>query len=401
MDFSAVPLTDEQRQFAREVSAFLDEVVTEEVHEHERRTGDGFHEGVHLALGSRGWLFPSWPVAEGGAGLDRVSQRILELELTRRGVPGITISTTSLVWSAVELFGDPGLAAELKPGVAAGRVRFCLGYSDPEGGSDIAAVHLRAVQDGDDWVLNGAKLWTTGAHNCQYTFLITRTDPEAPKHKGLTMFLVPLDSSGVEIQAIRTYGDERTNAVYYSDVHVCDRYRLGGVNEGWAVLRGPLDEEHNRSPSDGLDDVARLGRRYLRQFESALDAAARWAKRTTRSDGTLVAEEPAFLERLGRLVIEAEAALVTPGLMGRNKASLAYIAGIAELMDLVGPEALLTRGADGAIEDGVIEFAHRWAQGTATYGGTTEVFKNMIAQHLLGLPRLALAGDKAYIREGT
>jgi alkylation response protein AidB-like acyl-CoA dehydrogenase len=398
MDFATVDLTPEQEQFRKEVCAFLDEIVTEEVHEHERRTGDGFHEAVHLALGSKGWLFPAWPVEEGGAGLDRVCQRILALEIQRRRVPMITHSTTSLVWAAVELSADPELAAELKPEVAAGRVRFCLGYSDPEGGSDIAGATLRAVRDGDEYVLNGSKLWTTGAQNCQYTFLITRTDPDAPKHKGLTMFLVPLDSPGVDIQAIHTYGGERTNAVYYTDVHVADRYRMGAENDGWATLQGPLSAEHGRGrPEDGLSDIAQ-GVNYTYAFERAIDAAARWAKRTTRPDGTLVADDPVFLDRLGALAVETEASRVTPGLMGRNKGSLAYIAGIAELIDLVGPEALLARGAEGAIEDGEIESAHRFAQGTATYGGTTEVFKGMIAQHVLGLPRLSLPGSKQFVR---
>ena len=397
MDFSTVDLTPEQQAFQQEVRTFLGEIMTEEVYEHERRTGDGFHEGVHLALGSKGWLFPAWPVADGGAGLDRVCQRILALEISRHHVPMVTHSTTGLVWAAVELSADRELAARLKPEVAAGRVRFCLGYSDPEGGSDIAAAHLRAVRDGDEWVLNGAKLWTTGAHNCQYTFLITRTDPEAPKHKGLTMFLVPLDSPGVEIQAIHTYCGERTNAVYYTDVHVSDTYRMGDVNGGWATLQGPLSAEHGAGrPDDGLSDVGVL--MGTREFEAAIDAAARWAKRTTRPDGTLVADDPAFLDRLGHLVVETEAIRVTPGAMGRNKSSLSSIAGIAELIDMVGPEALLAHGSDGAIEDGVIDSAHRFAQGTATYGGTTEVFKGMVAQHVLGLPRLNLPGSKQWVR---
>jgi alkylation response protein AidB-like acyl-CoA dehydrogenase len=398
MDFSRVDLTSEQQQFADGVRDFLDQVVTPEVHEHERLTGDGFNEGVHLALGARGWLFPSWPVEEGGAGLDRVSQRILALELARRQVPSVTMSTTDLVWAAVAQSADPELSAELKSEVAAGRVRFCLGYTDPEGGSDIAASHLRARQEGDEWVLNGAKMFTTGAHNCQYTFLISRTDPTLPKHKGLTMFLVPLNAPGVEIQAIHTYGGERTNAVYYADVHVPDRYRVGGVNDGWATLRGPLDAEHGGGgEGGGLSDVAQ-GTSYLRVFERAIDATIRWAKRTTRPDGSLVAEDPGFLDRLGTQLVEYEAGLVTPGPMGRNKGSLALIAGAAELVDMVGPEALLGHGVDGAIEDGALEYAHRFAQGTATYGGTTEVFKTMIAQHVLGLPRATFPGSKTLVR---
>ncbi len=134
MDFSTVELTPEQQAFQEEVRTVLGELMTEEVHEHERRTGDGFNEGVHLALGSRGWLFPAWPVEDGGAGLDRVCQRILTLELARHRVPHVTHSTTGLVWAAVQLSCEPDLVAELRPEVAAGRVRVCLGYSDPEGG---------------------------------------------------------------------------------------------------------------------------------------------------------------------------------------------------------------------------------------------------------------------------
>ncbi|GGM98547.1 acyl-CoA dehydrogenase [Streptomyces fuscichromogenes] len=368
------------------------------VHEHERSTGDGFHEEVHRALGARGWLFPSWPTEEGGAGLDPVRRRILALELERYRVPHVTLSTTALVWAAVARFAEPALAAELKPGVAAGGVRFCLGYSDPEGGSDIAATYLRAVREGEDWILNGAKMFTTGAHNCQYTFLVTRTDASAPKHKGLTMFLVPLALPGVEIQAIRTYGGERTNAVYYTDVRVPDRYRLGEVNEGWGVLRGPLDAEHGAGrETDGLSDVCQ-GRVFLWEFERALEATIGWARRSVRPDGTPVADDPAFLDRLGRQIVELEAAVVTPGPMGRIKGSLTLIEGVAELVDLVGPEALLAYSADGAPAAGELDFAHRWAQGTATYGGTIEVFKNIVAQHVLGLPRATYPGSKALVR---
>ncbi|MEU9272604.1 acyl-CoA dehydrogenase family protein [Streptomyces sp. NPDC048251] len=398
MDFSTVDLTPGQQRFAEDVRGFLDETVTPEVHEHERLTGDGFNEGVHVALGSRGWLFPTWPVEEGGAGLDPVRRRILALELERCRVPHVTLSTTALAWNAVARFADPGLAAELRPGVAAGRVRFCLGYSDPEGGSDIAASHLRAARDGEEWVLDGAKMFTTGAHNCQYTFLIGRTDPEVPKHKGLTMFLAPLDLPGVEIQAIHTYGGERTNAVYYTGVRVPDRYRLGGVNEGWAVLHGPLDAEHGAGKeADGLTDVS-PGRVFLREFERALDATVDWARKSVRSDGTRVADDPAFLDRLGRQIVELEAGVVTPGPMGRIKGSLALIEGAAELMDLVGPESLLAHGADGALAGGELDFAHRWAQGTAIYGGTIEVFRNIVAQHVLGLPRAVFPGSKALVR---
>ena len=139
-------------------------------------------------------------------------------------------------------YGQPELVAELKPKVAKGEVRFCLGYTEPDGGSDIAAAKTRAVQEGDEWVINGSKMFTTGAHMSQYIFLITRTDPEQPKHRGLTMFLVPTDWPGVEVHALQTIGEERTNITYYGDVRLPDLYRIGPVNDGWTVVHGPLDQ---------------------------------------------------------------------------------------------------------------------------------------------------------------
>ncbi|MCW2907518.1 MAG: acrC 8 [Actinomycetia bacterium] len=397
MDFSRVELTPQQQSFAGVVRATLGQLMTPDVREHERETGDGFSEKVHLALAERGWLTPAWPVSEGGAGLDPICQRLLELELERHDVPDITAGTTLLVWTAVEKFAEPELRGKLKAGVAAGTARFCLGYTEPDGGSDIAAAKVRAVRDGDEWVLNGSKIFTTGAHNCQYTFLITRTDPDLPKHKGLTMFLVPLDTPGIEIQGIRAFSGERTNIVYYDDARISDRYRLGGVNDGWAVLHGPLDEEHSIGDGeDGLADLS-IGRHFLRPLEAALDSAIGWARDSARADGSRPADDPAVLARLGRVATEIEAGMCTPGPMGRVKGSLALVEGAAELIDLTAPLGVLSPGAPGAPGDGSIDYAHRFAQGTATYGGTIEVFRTIIAQHVLGLPRPGYPGSKVFL----
>ena len=173
-------------------------------------------------------------------------------------MPWVTFGTTAMIARSVEKFGSPELKAEVMPRVFNGQVRLCLGYTEPEGGSDVATCKTRAVRDGDSWVINGSKMFTTGAHNCQYVFLITNTDPDAPKHKSLTMFLVPLDSPGIEIQGIRTVDGDRTNIVYYSDVRVDDKYRLGEVNDGWTVVREPLNVEHGavEAAADGLADVS-------------------------------------------------------------------------------------------------------------------------------------------------
>ena len=303
------------------------------------------------------------------------------------------LATTRLVWPAIEAHGEPGLRAELKPRVANGTARLTLGYSEPDGGSDIAGARTRAVRDGDEWVINGQKIFTTNAQHSQYTFLITRTDPELPKHQGLTMFLVPLDTPGIEIQALPTVGDERTNIVYYSDVRIADRYRVGEVNSGWSVLHGPLDAEHYiGTEASKLDDVSG-GAGHLRWLRRAIEATARWA----RDAGDPAAGDPAVAAGLGRILVQIEAGLATPGPMGRIKGADVAIAGCAQLIDLTGPAATLPDGADGAIDHGVIELAHRAVQVTATYGGTVEVFRTVIAQHHLGLPRPDYPGHKVFL----
>ena len=397
MDFAKVVLDAEQQAFTDEVKKVIAEVVTDEVHAKERELGHSFDENMHLTMGRKGWIMPGWPVEKGGADLDPIRQRILSLELWKADAPFVTSGTTALVTSAVERFAQPELAAEILPKVARGEVRFCLGYTEPDGGSDIAAAKTRAVRDGDEWVINGSKIFTTGAQNCQYTFLITRTDPDLPKHRGLTMFLVPLDTPGVEIQGIRAFSGERTNVVYYGDVRISDRYRLGGINDGWSVLKGPLDEEHSiGGKSAGLNDSS-IASQFLRVLEKTLDAVVDWARTSKRPDGSTPADDPMVRRRLGQVVVDLETAASTGGPMGRVAGSEALVRASAALIDLVGPEALLPYDAEGSIGGGAIDDAHRYAQGTATYGGTVEVFRTIIAQHVLQLPRPVYPGAKVIV----
>ena len=169
--------------------------------------------------------------------------------------------------------------------MAKGTVRFCLGYTEPDGGSDIAGAKTRAVRDGDEWVINGQKIFTSNAQHATYVFLITRTDPTLPKHKGLTMFLVPTSSPGFERQPLPTIGDETTNISYYSDIRLSDRYRIGEVNNGWSTLHGPLDAEHHLGEhTSKLEDVG-PGGNIVRHLARSVEAAVRWAKDAPDGDG--------------------------------------------------------------------------------------------------------------------
>jgi alkylation response protein AidB-like acyl-CoA dehydrogenase len=387
MDFSRVELSDEDRAFLEEARSFLGTHVTEEVRRRDRETGDNFDEGLHLKFGAAGYLEAEWkPASEGG--FSRVRRRIWELEKRRVHVPWVTWGTTAMVARSVAKFGSPEVRDEVLPKVFSGEVRLCLGYTEPEGGSDVATCKTRAVRDGDAWIINGSKMFTTGAHNCQYVFLITNTAPDAPKHKGLTMFLVPLDSPGVEIQGIRTVDGDRTNIVYYSDVRVDDRYRLGEVNGGWTVLREPLNVEHGAvaAAPDGLQDTSIM----MHQAGFMAEAVDKAAARVTRPgrDGRRPIADKSVAYRLGRSAARLEVALSSPSIFGRVAIAQTMRDISRDLMDILGAASTLPFGADGAeaaADDGSAEYAYRFAPLVGIYGGTLEVFRNMIAQYVLGL----------------
>ena len=392
MDFSVVALTEDQQAFAKEVRAFLDEHLTDEVREGMRERSSTYDEGFYLALGAKGWLWPRWRKEDGGAGLDDVCVKILESALP----PNVMLGTTSLCWPAVEKDGDPSLRDELKPGVAKGTVRIAQGYTEPDGGSDIANAKTRAVRDGDEWVINGQKIFTSNAQYATHIFLITRTDPTLPKHKGMTMFLVPTSSPGFERQPLPTIGDETTNVSFYSDIRLPDRYRIGEVNNGWSTLHGPLDAEHHLDgPASKLEEIG-PGAGIVRHLAQSVDVALDWAKDAPDGDGPMI-DDKAFLAGIGHLLTEMEGSACTPTAMGKIKGSDTVRLGFEQLIDLVGPAATIPHGAEGALGDGIIEYGHRVAQHSAVPGGTVEVFRTIVAQHDLGLPRPDYPGRKVFL----
>jgi alkylation response protein AidB-like acyl-CoA dehydrogenase len=225
---------------------------------------------------------------------------------------------------------------------------------------------------------------------------LTRTDPEAPKTQGLTMFLAPLSLPGVEITPIDTLGGERTNTVYLDDVRVRDHYRVGPAGQGWKVVAGALDAEHRmgRIEERGIGDDGNLGT-WQGLVHRLTDAGLRWAADARYADaryadGTSVIDDPLVRERLGRVALNAEIASLPGGPMSKVSTATALIRNSADLIDLLGPVGILPPGEDGAVCDGEIEFLHRFTQGTAIYGGSVEIFHNMLAERVLELPRARL-----------
>ncbi|OBK53268.1 acyl-CoA dehydrogenase family protein [Mycobacterium sp. 1081908.1] len=383
MDFSAVDLSAEDQEFLEETRAFIAKHVTDDVLCRQREFGENFDEQVHLALGEAGYLESDWR-QESEGGFSPVRRRIFHLEIARAHTPWYHWGTTSVVARLVQQFGAPELTDRVLPGVLSGEIRLCLGYTEPEGGSDVATCKTRAVRDGDAWIINGSKMFTSNAQNARYVFLLTNTDPQGPKHKNLTMFLVPLDSPGIEIQPIRTLDGDRTNIVYYSDVRVDDLHRIGEVNGGWTVMRSALDSEH------GIVDREDHGLQYVGAMSAHGDIMAE----VVDTVAALVAEvdDGSVRYRLGRAVARMEAALSTPGMFGRVAVAQTMRDISPVLMDILGTASALPADAEGSASDGAAEHLYRLALPLGIYGGTLEVFRNMIAQHALNLGRPSYGG---------
>ncbi|MGE2814873.1 acyl-CoA dehydrogenase family protein [Mycobacterium heidelbergense] len=383
MDFSHVELSAEDQAFLEETRAFITKHVTDDVLRRQREFGENFDEQVHLVLGEAGYLASDWKLESEG-GFSAVRRRIFHLEIARAHTPWYHWGTTSVVARLVQQFGAPELAGKVVPGVLSGEIRLCLGYTEPEGGSDVATCKTRAVRDDDTWIINGSKMFTSNAQNARYVFLLTNTDPQGPKHKNLTMFLVPLDSPGIEIQGIRTLDGDRTNIVYYSDVRVDDLYRIGEVNGGWTVMRAALDSEH------GLVDRDEHGLQYLAAMGAHGDVMAEVVDTVAGIVGPAADESVKY--RLGRSVARVEAALSTPGMFGRVAVAQTMRDISADVMDIEGTASALPADAHGCIGEGAAEHLYRLALPLGIYGGTLEVFRNMIAQHELKLGRPSYPG---------
>jgi alkylation response protein AidB-like acyl-CoA dehydrogenase len=381
-------LDDANPEFRREVSAFLDDYVTPALFERCRRTGTLHNWDLHRALGARGWYAGGWPTEYGGRG-EEGSHEILILsdELERRAIPADGLGMTMLVANVILRSGSEEMKRRVLPRALAGEILICLGYTESHGGSDVANARTAAVRDGDNWVINGHKMFTTLAHEAEYVFLLTRTNPEVPKHRGLTLFLVPMHTPGVEVQPIWTIGDVRTNATYYADVVVPDAARVGEVDDGWGVLGIALMFER----TGGGADVRLLG------------DAVRAARSSTTPDGRSLLEDESVRERLARLAIEREVStlLRLRGQWAESRGSRSMIEGsmfklfsaesqvraASDLLDIFGPLGLLEAGDPVAPGSG--EFAHEFRHSIVLpiYGGSSEVQRRIIAERGLGLPR--------------
>ena len=331
--------------------------------------------GVHSALADAGLIGATWPREHGGQARDAISAGYLWEALNYHRVPVDLIELTEMVAHVLVHAGSPAQRAELLPRIRHGKLLVALGYTEPDAGSDVAAAATRAVRREHGWTITGAKMFTTGAHAADLIFVLARTDPDAAKRAGLSLFLVPRAAAGVTISAIRTFGGERTNAVYFDDVRVGDEAIVGRPGEGWRILNLALDFErqvmaaYSGQADRLLDDLVQTLKR-----QDALDPArehlAPFAARVETAH--LLAED------VGRRATAARPVDVA--------AAMAKLAATEMLKDLAYA-ALDLAGPDGLICGEPLEHWFRHAQIATIYGGSNEIQRNIVAVRGLRLPR--------------
>jgi alkylation response protein AidB-like acyl-CoA dehydrogenase len=386
MDFR---LGEKSELLRKETEEFLDEVLTPEMLENCHRTGVNHDPAFSKALRDKGWLALGWPVESGGQGRDPLEVLAYSEVMAERNAPTYAIGTTMMVAHVIHEVGTDAQKREILPKALNADVIIALGFTEPENGSDAAAAATRAVPTGDGWTISGSKMFTTNAHVADYVFMLARTNPEAPKHHGLTTFLVPLDQPGVEVQEVRTLSGERTNITFYNDVVVSDDWRIGEVDGGWQVMGTAFAHEHSAS--------------FAGEQWRLVEAFTAWAETAVDENGRPRIDDPVVRTRIGKSRTEFEVATLlqrraawaqSEGLDAHGVGSMSKLfsterleAQADETLELVGPDGLRAWGDPTAVQGGTIEHMVRHAKGTTIYAGTSEIQRNIIAQHVLGLPR--------------
>jgi alkylation response protein AidB-like acyl-CoA dehydrogenase len=338
-------------------------------------------------LSQRGWIGMSWPKEYGGAEAPGMFEYILNEELATVGAPLIG-KGVGIVGKTIMRHGNERLKNEFLPKILHGEIEFAIGYSEPNAGSDLAALSLKATKTDGGWILNGQKRFTTSAHFADWYWVAARTDPDAPKHKGISLFLVPMDSKGIEVVNMPCLAGERTNEVFLDDVYVGDDYIVGEVNKGFYYISEALDFERFT-----LFTVSAFVRKY---------EALRTYLRTATRDGKPMRSDPEVRRVVARLATRIEAckmhclrviAKAARGEVPNIEAAMFKLwlsmtaQEVAEaFITLAGPDGVLRRGTEHAPIDGRFENYYQYSVLETVGAGTSEVQRNIIARRALGLP---------------
>jgi alkylation response protein AidB-like acyl-CoA dehydrogenase len=391
-----IDFTDEEKAFREEIKAYLAELVTPEVRAALDAEGEGgeTYRKVVRKMGADGMLGAGWPVEFGGGGRSALEQFVLfdEIRRARAPFPFVTVNT---VGPTLMRYGSQEQIEFFLPKILAGEVIFAIGYTEPEAGTDLASLATRAVRDGDSYVINGSKVFTSGADMADYVWLACRTDPDAPKHQGISILIVPTSSPGFKCTVIRTVGELLTSATYYDDVRVPVSMRVGEENDGWRMITTQLNHERV-----GLSAWGGLGHSLYSQLvdwarETPLDAAD--------PTGPRVIDQPWVRIELARVhgILEAVklmnwkmASSMSDGSLDPAESSAVKVFGTERLVEayhlmlgIVGEAGTIRPGSPGAVLQGEIERAARGAQINTFGGGVNEVQREIVAWMGLGMAR--------------
>ncbi len=385
-----IDYTESQKALRRELRAYFSALMTPELREGTRgNEGGDAYKQVIRQLGKDGWLALGWPKEYGGKGLKSSEQLVFfeEAQLAEVPLPFVTINTVA---PALIALGSEEHKRFFLPKIAAGELHFAIGYTEPGAGTDLAALKTSAVRDGDDYVINGSKIWTSSAEAADYIWLAARTDPEAkPQHKGITIFMVDAKQPGFSFTPLHTVGGVRSNASYYDNVRVPASMIFGELNGGWKAITSQLNHERVGLAAIGI------------QGWGLLQRVLAWAQTTDGADGKRIADLPWVQSTLAEVYARMEAMRLMnwrmawqldtgepdPAFASAIKAysTECLIAVDKLLLNVTGMAGGLRRGSPGAALNGDLEEHYRKCQINTFGGGIAEVMRDLIAQFGLGM----------------
>jgi alkylation response protein AidB-like acyl-CoA dehydrogenase len=392
--------TPEQERLRQQLREYFAGLMTPEFRRGLAETGGDYGDGeayraIVRQLGRDGWLALGWPPEYGGRDGSTLDQLIFTDEAAIAGVP-VPFLTINTVGPTIMRFGTPEQKERYLPRIAAGEIHFSIGYSEPEAGTDLAALRTSAVRDGESYIINGQKMWTSLIQYADYVWLACRTDPDAPRHKGLSVLIVPTSAEGFSWTPVHTVAGLTTSATYYSDVRVLVSALVGGENQGWPLITNQLNHE-------------RVALTSAAPVRTALREVCDWAAATKLASGQRVIDQEwvqlnlarvhakaEFLKLVNwRIAAEADSAAAGDGGhgLGPAAASATKVFGTEFateayrlLMEVLGANANVREGSAGAILAGRIERMQRAALILTFGGGTNEVQRDIVAAVGLGLP---------------
>mgnify|MGYP003321279887 FL=1 len=382
--------SDDEISFRKELQSWLKEELKDRPQDTDSDGEWAYGLKMRKKLADKGWLTMAWPEEYGGQGVSHMMQVVFAEEMSYHRAPGRDVFGTRMMAPTLMIHGTEEQKKEFLPPVSKGEVQWCQGYSEPESGSDLASLQTRAVEDGDDFIINGTKIWTSSAHRADHIMVLTRTDPDAPKHRGISFLLCDMNTPGLTVNPIiNMAGDHGFNMVTFDNVRVPKKNLVGEQNRGWYVGATLLDFERS-----GVDYSAG-GRRVLEELTD-------YAKNSSQN-GSLISDNPIMRNRLANLAIEVEVSRLISyniawmqgeGLVPNKESSMGKVVGtelqqhLSETgMQMLGLHGQLEPGSKYAPLDGRIEHMHLTNVSETIQAGTSEIQRNIIATRGLGLPR--------------